>query len=125
MVSIYRSDLNRVVKIIRQLETDMNLNNVATGSSSSSSNQPNSRRLKKILNERCDGNRNIFHAAVFVCAPVSNNNLNNTVSQHQPIIGKTPSQTVTQSSLRPSKFSDTGLSDIYAAYGKTWIFIKH
>jgi len=85
--------------------------NVGASAGPSSACQPNSKRLKKILNERCDGNRNIFHAAVFACAPVSNSS--STCASTQPMARATG-----QSSLRPSKFSDSGLSDIYAAYGK-------
>lgn len=114
MASIFRCDYNRVVKIIRQLEMDLGIGNPNA--------QINTKRLKKILNERCDGNRNIFHAAVYVCAPVSNNTLN---AIHNPSAGGLPSnnkataglQAGSQSNLRPSKFSDSGLSDIYAAYG--------
>lgn len=111
MASIFRCDLNRVIKIIRQLETDMNTNNCG-------SNAVNPKRLKKIMNERCDGNRNIFHAAVYICAPVSNNS----VSTHGPVNSKTTSTPPSaansgSSGLRPSKFSESGLSDIYAAYG--------
>ena len=109
MASIYRCDLNRVIKIIRQIETDMNI-----GAHSSANGTVNSKRLKKILNERCDGNRNIFHAAVFICAPVSNNVLN---TIHNPSNKTSSSSTPPSSNLRPSKFSESGLSDIYAAYG--------
>jgi len=65
------------------------------------------KRLKRILNERCDGNRNIFHAAVYICAPTSNNDLNS--SSHV-------------SSQRTNKFSSgdsAQYSDIYATYGST------
>jgi len=31
--------------------------------------------LSQILAERCDGNRNLLHACVSVCAPVSNKEL--------------------------------------------------
>ena len=29
-------------------------------------------QIQAILNERCDGNRNIFHACISMCAPTSN-----------------------------------------------------
>lgn len=31
--------------------------------------------LSQILAERCDGNRNLLHACVSVCAPISNKEL--------------------------------------------------
>ena len=104
MCSIFRCDLNRVTKILRQLETELAGQGANTGNSSAN------KRLKKILNERCDGNRNIFHAAVFVCAPTSNNNLSGVTAK------ATQSPAQPASGLRPSKFSDSGLG-IYAAYG--------
>ncbi|RNA07304.1 E3 ubiquitin- ligase UBR5-like, partial [Brachionus plicatilis] len=66
MASILRCDLNRVFKILRQLEND--LSQLGTNALS--------KRLKRIINERCDGNRNIIHAAVYCCSPISNNQLN-------------------------------------------------
>ena len=62
------------------------------------------KRLKRILNERCDGNRNILHAAVYICAPTSNNDVNFSNQQ------------------RTNKFSSgdsAQYSDIYATYGST------
>jgi len=34
--------------------------------------------LSQILAERCDGNRNLLHACVSVCAPISNKELEGT-----------------------------------------------
>lgn len=110
MSSIYRYDLSRVTKIIKQLETDMNI-----GPNAVTNTPVNSKRLKKILNERCDGNRNILHAAVYICAPVSNNTLA-AIHTTAPATAKNSSN-VAGNSLRPSRFSESGLSDIYAAYG--------
>lgn len=33
--------------------------------------------VQSILNERCDGNRNIFHAVVSMCSPTSNKESDN------------------------------------------------
>ena len=62
MACIFRSDLNKVNKILRQIENEI---------IQLSSNVDN-KKLKQILNERTDGNRNILHAAVYCCAPTSN-----------------------------------------------------
>jgi len=35
----------------------------------------NGELLSQILAERCDGNRNLLHACVSVCAPISNKEL--------------------------------------------------
>lgn len=34
--------------------------------------ESNNPAIQSILNERCDGNRNIFHAVVNMCTPTSN-----------------------------------------------------
>ena len=36
--------------------------------------------IDQMLNERCDGNRNILHACVAVCAPSSNKDLETGIS---------------------------------------------
>ncbi len=92
IAGILRYDLTSVNNILAQLEKDVAFN----GGSNL-----NSLKLKQILNERIDGNRNIVHAAVYACAPTSNGS----------------SSTSAQVNL--NKFSsDSGLSsDIYATYG--------
>ncbi len=50
---ILRYDIDRVQQVLAQIDTNEGL-------------------LKRILAERCDGNRNIIHAAVYACAPLSN-----------------------------------------------------
>lgn len=105
MTSIFRYDLNRVTKILRQLEAELIQN---SGGSSS-----NLKRLKRILNERCDGNRNILHAAVFICAPTSNNNISSDSTS------STNASTTTTQSSRSNKFDSNTYTDIYATYGST------
>ena len=56
IVNIFRFDLDNVKRILKELKNNIN-------------------GIKCILDERCDGNRNIMHAAVYSCAPISNNNL--------------------------------------------------
>ena len=92
IAGILRYDLTSVNDILALLEKDVTLN----GGSNL-----NSLKLKQILNERIDGNRNIVHAAVYACAPTTNGS----------------SSTSAQVNL--NKFSsDSGLSsDIYATYG--------
>ena len=68
----------------------------------------NSKRLKRILNERCDGNRNILHAAVFICAPTSNIDLNNLTNNNN---------ISTATTSRSNKFSESSYNDIYSTYG--------
>lgn len=38
--------------------------------------------LSQILAERCDGNRNLLHACVSVCAPISNKELEGIKNKH-------------------------------------------
>ena len=59
ITSIYRSDLASVQDILQQCEAEITLTN-------------GSHKLKQVLSERTDGNRNLVHAAVFACAPTSN-----------------------------------------------------
>ncbi|XP_037923284.1 E3 ubiquitin-protein ligase hyd isoform X6 [Hermetia illucens] len=54
MPRILRCDLKGAVALLSQLEGDL---------------RP---QLQAVLNERCDGNRNIFHACVSMCSPTSN-----------------------------------------------------
>ena len=67
----------------------------------------NLKRLKRILNERCDGNRNILHAAVFICAPTSNN------------LESSSSHSNNNNAPRINKFDSNTYTDIYATYGST------
>jgi E3 ubiquitin-protein ligase EDD1 len=62
MPKILRCDIDGVRQVLAQLDTDMKSN----GSS-----------VPNILNERCDGNRNIFHAVVNMCTPTSNKDSEN------------------------------------------------
>ncbi|KAJ2943793.1 hypothetical protein O0L34_g8113 [Tuta absoluta] len=55
MPRILRCDLEGVRQLLHQLETDAN-----------------KQQILNILQERCDGNRNILHACVHMCAPTSN-----------------------------------------------------
>ncbi|XP_028164187.1 E3 ubiquitin-protein ligase UBR5 isoform X5 [Ostrinia furnacalis] len=55
MPRVLRCDLDGVRQLLHQLETDAN-----------------KQQILSILQERCDGNRNILHACVHMCAPTSN-----------------------------------------------------
>ncbi|CAG9834089.1 unnamed protein product [Diabrotica balteata] len=57
MPKILRCDLDGVRQVLAQLDSDFKSHNITT---------------KSFLNERCDGNRNIFHAVVNMCTPTSN-----------------------------------------------------
>lgn len=59
MPRILRCDLDGVKQVLASLEHD-DVSSVGNTS------------LQAILNERCDGNRNVFHACVTMCAPTSN-----------------------------------------------------
>jgi E3 ubiquitin-protein ligase EDD1 len=69
IANIIRGDLDKVNSILKQLENDSRNNNEAYID-----------RIKRVINERIDGNRNIIHAAVFSCAPVSNKDVENTTT---------------------------------------------
>ncbi|XP_069354271.1 E3 ubiquitin-protein ligase UBR5 isoform X7 [Maniola hyperantus] len=55
MPRVLRCDLEGVRQLLHQLESDSN-----------------KQQILAILQERCDGNRNILHACVHMCAPTSN-----------------------------------------------------
>ncbi|XP_049887404.1 E3 ubiquitin-protein ligase UBR5 isoform X3 [Pectinophora gossypiella] len=55
MPRVLRCDLDGVRQLLHQLEADTN-----------------KQQILSILQERCDGNRNILHACVHMCAPTSN-----------------------------------------------------
>ncbi|XP_066251195.1 E3 ubiquitin-protein ligase hyd isoform X7 [Euwallacea similis] len=57
MPKILRCDIEGVRQVLGQLDQDLKLNTVTRPS---------------ILTERCDGNRNIFHAVLNMCTPPSN-----------------------------------------------------
>ncbi|XP_066593371.1 E3 ubiquitin-protein ligase UBR5-like isoform X2 [Prorops nasuta] len=57
MPRILRCDYDLVKQVFAGLEQDM---------------KGNTAQLQAILSERCDGNRNIFHACVNMCSPTSN-----------------------------------------------------
>jgi E3 ubiquitin-protein ligase EDD1 len=88
MSHIYRCDYTKVSKLVRQLESEL---------AQLGSNQ-NSKRLRRLLNERSDGNRNIMHAAVYICAPGSHKTN-----------GTQDKQSANESA------ATTGLAEIYAA----------
>jgi hypothetical protein len=69
IANILRCDLDKVNSILKQLENDSRNNNEAYID-----------RIKRVINERITGNRNIIHAAVFSCAPVSNKDVENTTT---------------------------------------------
>lgn len=75
ITSILRCDINRVSKIIKQLDDDLN-----TITNPLNTTSILTKKVKRILLERMDGSRNIIHAAVFSCAPKTNNNNKNTNS---------------------------------------------
>jgi len=100
MSHVYRCDYNKVSKLVRQLETEL---------AQLGSNQ-NSKRLRRILNERSDGNRNIIHAAVFICAPGSHKTTNATAQQDKQS---------TSEATNAASTTTTGFAEIYAAYGST------
>ncbi|CAH1099387.1 unnamed protein product, partial [Psylliodes chrysocephalus] len=56
MPKILRCDLEGVRQVLTQLDNDFKTHNMG----------------KSFLNEKCDGNRNIFHAVVNMCTPISN-----------------------------------------------------
>ncbi|XP_045510523.1 E3 ubiquitin-protein ligase UBR5 isoform X7 [Colias croceus] len=55
MPRVLRCDLDGIRQLLHQLESDSN-----------------KQQIMSILQERCDGNRNILHACVHMCAPTSN-----------------------------------------------------
>ncbi|XP_034947480.1 E3 ubiquitin-protein ligase hyd isoform X2 [Chelonus insularis] len=57
MPRILRCDYEGVKQVLMSLEHDSKSNNI---------------QIQSILQERCDGNRHIFHACVNMCAPTSN-----------------------------------------------------
>ncbi|XP_058797650.1 E3 ubiquitin-protein ligase hyd isoform X2 [Phymastichus coffea] len=57
MPRILRCDYDGVKQIFANLEQDLKTNTL---------------QMQSILNERCDGNRNILHACISMCAPTSN-----------------------------------------------------
>nr|XP_018904419.1 PREDICTED: E3 ubiquitin-protein ligase UBR5 isoform X3 [Bemisia tabaci] len=69
MSHILRCQIDNVKSVIQQLEVDKNENTIKT-----------------ILNERCDGNRNIIHACVSMCMPTSNKE-NETADSSTPSSG--------------------------------------
>ena len=69
ITNVLRGDLEKVNIILKQLEND-----------SRSNSEVCSERVKRILSERIDGNRNIIHSAVYACAPTSNKEIDNSSS---------------------------------------------
>ncbi|OXU30332.1 hypothetical protein TSAR_012971 [Trichomalopsis sarcophagae] len=57
MPRILRCDYDGVKQVFANLEQDL---------------KANAAQMQSILNERCDGNRNILHACINMCAPTSN-----------------------------------------------------
>ena len=64
IANILRGDLDRVNSLLKQLDGDYRANTEIFNE-----------KIKKILNERLDGNRNIIHSAVYACAPTSNKDI--------------------------------------------------
>lgn len=60
MSKVLRCDLDGVKQVLNSLDSEAKLG------------VTNSVMLSNILRERCDGNRNIFHACISQCAPTSN-----------------------------------------------------
>ena len=58
-LQILQCDLDGVRRIVAELETDP-------------TSDATIETVTKILEERCDGGRNIFHASVTMCQPTSN-----------------------------------------------------
>lgn len=57
MPRILKCDIEGVKNVLTQLETELKANPSV---------------IQNVLSERCDGNRNIFHACVNMCTPTSN-----------------------------------------------------
>ena len=72
--NILRSDLDKVNAILKQLENDYK-----------NSREMFNERIKRILSERLDGNRNIIHTAVFQCSPTSNKDVDSSTGITIPI----------------------------------------
>lgn len=78
MSRILKCDVEGVRQILAQLEVDCSkFNRVLLEFEISTYNLfffagSNSNAVQSVLNERCDGNRNIFHAVVSMCSPTSN-----------------------------------------------------
>ncbi|XP_018572709.1 E3 ubiquitin-protein ligase hyd isoform X3 [Anoplophora glabripennis] len=62
MPKILRCDIEGVRQVLAQLDSEM---------------KSVSLMIPSIINERCDGNRNIFHAVVNMCTPTSNKDVDN------------------------------------------------
>ncbi|XP_022901003.2 E3 ubiquitin-protein ligase hyd isoform X2 [Onthophagus taurus] len=75
MPKVLRCDLEGSRQILAQLEVD-------------SKNNPSI--IHNLLNERCDGNRNIFHAVVNMCTPTSNKESDNIDTPPPPTTNSTP-----------------------------------
>ncbi|RZC39465.1 E3 ubiquitin-protein ligase hyd, partial [Asbolus verrucosus] len=65
MPKILRCDIDGVRQVLAQLDSDI---------------KSNGSPVSNILSERCDGNRNIFHAVVNMCTPTSNKDAENETS---------------------------------------------
>ncbi|XP_063922757.1 E3 ubiquitin-protein ligase UBR5 isoform X7 [Zophobas morio] len=66
MPKILRCDIDGVRQVLAQLDGDL---------------KSNTSPVSNILSERCDGNRNIFHAVVNMCTPTSNKDSENETSK--------------------------------------------
>ncbi|KAL7740186.1 hypothetical protein ACLKA6_003892 [Drosophila palustris] len=69
MPHILRCDIKNCISVLKRLEQEDRQETIA------------------VVEERCDGNRNIFHACVIMCAPNSNKD-----SQHSPDLTSTSSE---------------------------------
>ncbi|KAJ8966246.1 hypothetical protein NQ314_003661 [Rhamnusium bicolor] len=66
MPKILRCDIDGVRQVLAQLDSEI---------------KSISLMVPSILNERCDGNRNVFHAVVNMCTPTSNKDADNVTDQ--------------------------------------------
>ncbi|XP_053600812.1 E3 ubiquitin-protein ligase UBR5 [Plodia interpunctella] len=101
MPRVLRCDLDGVRQLLHQLESDAN-----------------KQQMLAILQERCDGNRNIIHACVHMCAPTSNKEPDIVENPSMPTLagstggsGASSEETVPALSWPPETFEASGDED--------------
>ncbi|XP_060810644.1 E3 ubiquitin-protein ligase UBR5 isoform X1 [Amyelois transitella] len=101
MPRVLRCDLDGVRQLLHQLEADVN-----------------KQQMLSILQERCDGNRNILHACVHMCAPTSNKEPDIVENPSMPNLagstggsGASSEETVPALSWPPETFEASGDED--------------